>query len=63
MRKEPDASREENKDVRAVKERPATRAAKGEIAIDAPVEVVWKALTDARELERWFPLEARVKPG
>ena len=41
----------------------ATRAAEGEIEIDAPVEAVWKALTDARELERWFPLEARVEPG
>jgi uncharacterized protein YndB with AHSA1/START domain len=41
----------------------ATRAAAGEIEIDAPVEAVWKALTDARELERWFPLEARVEPG
>jgi uncharacterized protein YndB with AHSA1/START domain len=40
-----------------------TRAAKGEIEIDAPIEVVWKALTDARELERWFPLDARVEPG
>lgn len=42
---------------------PATRAAEGEIEIDAPIEVVWKALTDARELERWFPLDARVEPG
>jgi uncharacterized protein YndB with AHSA1/START domain len=24
---------------------------------------VWQALTDARELERWFPLDARVEPG
>ncbi len=24
---------------------------------------MWKALTDARELERWFPLDARVDPG
>ena len=63
MRKEPDASREESKHDRAVKERPATRAAKGEIEIEAPVEAVWKALTDARELERWFPLDARVEPG
>ena len=63
MRKEPDASREENRDVRAAKEPPATRAATGEIEIEAPVEAVWKALTDARELERWFPLEARVEPG
>lgn len=31
--------------------------------ISAPAEAVWKALTDAEELTRWFPLEARVKPG
>ncbi|MBI1851480.1 MAG: SRPBCC domain-containing protein [Planctomycetes bacterium] len=31
--------------------------------IKAPPEAVWKALTDPRELERWFPLLSRVKPG
>lgn len=40
-----------------------TRAVEDEVTIDAPVEVVWKALTDADELVRWFPLEARVEPG
>jgi uncharacterized protein YndB with AHSA1/START domain len=40
-----------------------TRSAGGEIAIDASAERVWRALTDARELERWFPLDARVEPG
>jgi uncharacterized protein YndB with AHSA1/START domain len=34
-----------------------------EIEIAAPPATVWKALTDARELVRWFPLDARVKPG
>ena len=34
-----------------------------EIRIAAPVEEVWRALTDAEELARWFPLEARVEPG
>lgn len=34
-----------------------------EIEIDAPVEAVWKALTEAEELTRWFPLEAKVTPG
>ncbi len=29
----------------------------------APVAWVWKALTDAEELTRWFPLKARVAPG
>lgn len=31
--------------------------------LQAPVDAVWKALTDADELTRWFPLDARVKPG
>lgn len=34
-----------------------------EVTISAPVEAVWKALTDAMELARWFPLEASVRPG
>jgi uncharacterized protein YndB with AHSA1/START domain len=34
-----------------------------EIRIAASPDVVWKALTDAQELTRWFPLDARVKPG
>ena len=40
-----------------------TRSIEAEMGIDAPVEAVWKALTDAEELTRWFPLEARVEPG
>ncbi len=40
-----------------------TRSAQGEVTIDALPERVWQALTDARELERWFPLDARVEPG
>ncbi len=39
------------------------RTAEGRIEIQAPVERVWRALTEARELERWFPLEAKVEPG
>ena len=34
-----------------------------EVEIAAPVEAVWQALTDARELTRWFPMEAQVTPG
>jgi uncharacterized protein YndB with AHSA1/START domain len=34
-----------------------------EIEVNAPIEDVWKALTDADGLARWFPLEARVTPG
>lgn len=33
------------------------------LEIGAPVDAVWKALTDAAELSNWFPLDARVKPG
>jgi uncharacterized protein YndB with AHSA1/START domain len=33
------------------------------IDINASPEDVWRALTDAGELVRWFPLEARVKSG
>lgn len=39
------------------------RSIEKEIRILAPVEAVWKALTDAEELTRWFPLEAKVTPG
>jgi uncharacterized protein YndB with AHSA1/START domain len=34
-----------------------------QIEIAAPVEAVWRAITDGAELSRWFPLEARVEPG
>jgi uncharacterized protein YndB with AHSA1/START domain len=40
-----------------------TRAAQGEVAVDAPIERVWQAMTDERELVRWFPLDAKVEPG
>jgi uncharacterized protein YndB with AHSA1/START domain len=43
--------------------RPATRSAEGEVTVDASLDRVWQALTDARDLERWFPLDARVEPG
>lgn len=42
---------------------PPTRSATGTIEIDATPERVWKALTDAADLVRWFPLEATVEPG
>jgi len=32
------------------------------VEVDAPTEAVWKALTDAEELARWFPLKAEVEP-
>lgn len=40
-----------------------TRSVETELEIDAPIEAVWKALTDGDEMTRWFPLEARVEPG
>jgi len=40
-----------------------TRSAKGRIEVQASPDAVWKALTNAAELVRWFPLEARVEPG
>ncbi len=33
------------------------------IDIAAPVEQVWKALTDAQEIARWFASQAKVVPG
>lgn len=44
-------------------DRQTGRVIETEIEIAAPVEAVWKALTDARELARWFPLDAEVEPG
>ena len=33
------------------------------VTVQAPDDVVWRALTEADELARWFPVEARVEPG
>jgi uncharacterized protein YndB with AHSA1/START domain len=41
----------------------AARSVRREMEIDAPPAAVWLALTDARELVRWFPLGASVTPG
>jgi uncharacterized protein YndB with AHSA1/START domain len=43
--------------------RGATRTQQHEIVIDAPVEAVWKAITDGDELTRWFVEAAKVEPG
>ena len=43
--------------------RKPARKVEASIEIDAPLEAVWKALTEGEELARWFPLSARVKPG
>lgn len=34
-----------------------------ELAIDARPEDVWRAISDGDELQRWFPISARMKPG
>jgi uncharacterized protein YndB with AHSA1/START domain len=34
-----------------------------ETFIKATTDEVWEALTNARELTRWFPIDARVEPG
>lgn len=39
------------------------RTAEERIEIGAPVEAVWRALTEAGEIERWFSPQARVTPG
>ncbi len=40
-----------------------TRSVEKTIEINALVGEVWKALTQAEELTRWFPLQAEVDPG
>jgi uncharacterized protein YndB with AHSA1/START domain len=42
---------------------PGTRAIDIRVEIDAPPDAVWRALTEAEQLESWFPLNARVTPG
>src|SRR5215469_15651972 len=42
---------------------PQTRSQEHELEIDAPIEAVWKAITDAEELTRWFVDHAMVTPG
>jgi uncharacterized protein YndB with AHSA1/START domain len=41
----------------------ATREHSHELTIDAPPERVWRAITTADELVRWFPLDAKAQPG
>ncbi len=39
-----------------------TRSIDLSIEIDAPVDVVWRAISEADELIRWFPMEAEIEP-
>jgi uncharacterized protein YndB with AHSA1/START domain len=41
----------------------STRAFEMSLALEASREDVWRALTEAEELVRWFPMGARVTPG
>jgi uncharacterized protein YndB with AHSA1/START domain len=40
-----------------------TRKVEAGVTIEAPPEAVWRAVSEAQELVRWFPSEARVAPG
>lgn len=40
-----------------------TRSHETQIEIDAPIEEVWRAITEAREIEKWFAPKAEVTPG
>ena len=40
-----------------------SRKMEKEVTIQSPIEQVWKALTEAEELQRWFPTDAEVIPG
>lgn len=40
-----------------------SRAIEQDVFVNAPLDVVWRALTEAEELTRWFPVDARVQPG
>jgi uncharacterized protein YndB with AHSA1/START domain len=42
---------------------PHLRKIEQQIELEAPVEVVWRALTEGNDLACWYPLEARVTPG
>ena len=48
--------------MNAAPKKNATRVIEKEVEINAPLEIVWKALTDAKELTQWFPLEAGENP-
>ena len=41
----------------------AVRAHETRIEIDRPIEEVWKAITDAKEMARWFAGKMTVEPG
>lgn len=44
-------------------EQSSTRTIKQQLAIKAPLDAVWSALTSADHIARWHALDARVQPG
>ena len=49
----------ESKDVTAA----SGRAHETRVAVDAPIEEVWKAITEAEAIARWFAPKMTVEPG
>ena len=52
---------EERDREQSAETRPA-RQASVTLPLEAPVDTVWRALTDPEELVRWFPTNAAVNP-
>lgn len=62
------SERRRNADARPPVEADTVEADAGErielaVQLDAPAAAVWRAISDAQELRRWFPLDAAVEPG
>jgi uncharacterized protein YndB with AHSA1/START domain len=49
--------------AREIKFDKSTRTVEDRVEIAAPIDAVWRALTEAEELARWFPIDATVTPG
>jgi uncharacterized protein YndB with AHSA1/START domain len=47
-------------ETKGVEETKQKRRIEKDIEIAAPMDEVWKALTEPKELVKWFPLGARV---
>ena len=50
-------------DEKPVNETKLERRVDKKVVIDASIDEVWKALTDAKELARWFPLARNLSAG
>ena len=50
-------------DEKPVNETKLERRVEKKVVIDASIDEVWKALTDAKELGRWFPLARNLSAG